>query len=51
MKNIPADDQSMRNGGWQPNISQSLGGKTLSLFGLGKLGAMSPGSVSPWRWT
>ena len=39
IKNIPADDQSMRNGEWQPNISQSLGGKTLSLFGLGKLGA------------
>lgn len=39
MKNIPADDQSMRNGEWQPNIGHSLGGKTLSLFGLGKLGA------------
>jgi phosphoglycerate dehydrogenase-like enzyme len=39
MKNIPADDRSMRNGEWQPNIGHSLGGKTLSIFGLGKLGA------------
>ena len=39
MKNIPADDQSMRNGEWQPNLGRGLGGKTLSLFGLGKLGA------------
>jgi phosphoglycerate dehydrogenase-like enzyme len=39
MKNIPADDQSMRNGEWQPNIGYSLGGKTLSVIGLGKLGA------------
>lgn len=39
MKNITADDQSMRNGEWQPNIGLGLGGKTLSLFGLGKLGA------------
>ncbi len=39
MKNIPADDQSMRNGEWQPNIGRSLGGKTLSVIGLGKLGA------------
>ena len=39
MKNIPTDDQSMRNGAWQPDIGQSVGGKTLSLFGLGKLGA------------
>ena len=39
MKNIPADDQSMRSGEWQPNIGHNLGGKTLSLFGLGKLGA------------
>ncbi len=39
MKNIPADDLSMRNGEWQPNIGHSLGGKTLSVIGLGKLGA------------
>ncbi|NKB59084.1 MAG: D-2-hydroxyacid dehydrogenase family protein [Alphaproteobacteria bacterium] len=39
MKNIPADDRSMRNGEWQPNIGLSLGGKTLSVIGLGKLGA------------
>jgi phosphoglycerate dehydrogenase-like enzyme len=39
MKNIPADDRSMRNGEWQPNIGRGLGGKTLSIFGLGKLGA------------
>ncbi len=39
MKNIPADDRSMRDGGWQPNIGHSLGGKTLSILGLGKLGA------------
>ena len=39
MKNIPADDRSMRDGEWQPNIGRSLGGKTLSVLGLGKLGA------------
>lgn len=39
MKNIPSDDRSMRNGEWQPEVGHSLGGKTLSIFGLGKLGA------------
>lgn len=39
MKNIPSDDRSMRNGEWQPEVGLSLGGKTLSIFGLGKLGA------------
>jgi phosphoglycerate dehydrogenase-like enzyme len=39
MKNIPSDDRSMRNGEWQPEVGLSLGGKTLSVFGLGKLGA------------
>lgn len=38
MKNITADDRSMRNGEWQPNIGLGLEGKTLSTLGLGKLG-------------
>jgi phosphoglycerate dehydrogenase-like enzyme len=39
MKNIASDDKSMRDGGWQPNLGRSLSGKTLSMLGLGSLGA------------
>ena len=38
MKNIPSDDRSMREGGWQPNLGIDVMGKTLGLLGLGKLG-------------
>ncbi len=39
MKNIAPDDRSMRDGGWQPNVGRTLGGKTLAVLGLGNLGA------------
>ena len=39
MKNIALDDQSMRNGQWQPNLGLTMAGKTLSCLGLGNLGA------------
>lgn len=39
MKNIARDDQSMRNGQWQPNLGLTMAGKTLSCLGLGNLGA------------
>ena len=37
-KNLPREDRSMREGGWQTNIGTGLHGKTLGLLGLGKLG-------------
>lgn len=37
-KNIPAEHQSMRTGGWQKHIGVGLNGKTLGILGLGKLG-------------
>ncbi|MDX1514329.1 MAG: D-2-hydroxyacid dehydrogenase family protein [Gammaproteobacteria bacterium] len=38
-KNIPKEDRSMREGGWQADIGVGLNGKTLGVLGLGKLGA------------
>lgn len=37
-KNIPAEHQSMRTGGWQQHTGVGLNGKTLGVLGLGKLG-------------
>lgn len=39
MKNIAADDKSMRDGQWQPNLGLTMAGKTLAMLGLGNLGA------------
>jgi len=38
-KRIPEADRLMREGGWQPGVSDGLNGKTLGVLGLGKLGA------------
>jgi phosphoglycerate dehydrogenase-like enzyme len=38
-KRIPEADRLMRQGGWQPGVSDGLNGKTLGVLGLGKLGA------------
>ncbi len=38
-KRIPQGDRLMREGGWQPGVSDGLNGKTLGVLGLGKLGA------------
>lgn len=38
-RHLPDEYQRMRNGGWQETIGTTLGGKTLGLIGLGKLGS------------
>jgi phosphoglycerate dehydrogenase-like enzyme len=38
VRNIPADDATVRAGGWQTRIGIELGGSTLGLLGLGRLG-------------
>jgi D-3-phosphoglycerate dehydrogenase len=39
MRHIPQEHQRMRAGGWQETIGTALHGRTLSLLGLGRLGA------------
>lgn len=42
-RSIPAEDASVRDGGWQTTVGFDLAGKTLGLVGLGRLGsAMVP---------
>jgi phosphoglycerate dehydrogenase-like enzyme len=42
-RHLPEEHQRMRQGGWQETIGTTLGGKTLGLVGLGKLGSrMAP---------
>ncbi len=38
-RNIPAEDVSIRAGGWQTRMGLELSGSTLGLLGLGRLGA------------
>jgi phosphoglycerate dehydrogenase-like enzyme len=38
VRNIPAEDRSIRDGGWQTGAGPSLEGKTLGVMGLGNLG-------------
>jgi Lactate dehydrogenase and related dehydrogenases len=38
-RSIPEEDRRIRDGGWQATIGTVLGGKTLGLVGLGKLGS------------
>ena len=38
-RSIPEEDQRVRQGGWQKTVGTILGGKTLGLVGLGKLGS------------
>jgi phosphoglycerate dehydrogenase-like enzyme len=38
-RNLPAEERSMREGGWQVGVGSGLHGKTLALLGLGNLGA------------
>jgi phosphoglycerate dehydrogenase-like enzyme len=37
-RHIPAEDQGMRHGRWQTTVGTTLHGKTLGLFGLGRIG-------------
>jgi phosphoglycerate dehydrogenase-like enzyme len=38
MRDIPAQNKSMRDGGWQTHPGNDLAGKTMGMLGLGKLG-------------
>lgn len=38
-RNVAADDAAIKNGGWQTDMAIGLGGKTLGIVGLGRLGA------------
>jgi phosphoglycerate dehydrogenase-like enzyme len=42
-RNLPAEDRSMRGGGWQNSVGIGLRGKTLGLLGLGRLGTGTAG--------
>jgi phosphoglycerate dehydrogenase-like enzyme len=37
-RNIPAENQNVKQGGWQTTIGSDLKGKTLALLGLGNIG-------------
>ena len=38
-RNLPAEAESMRTGGWQVTVGEGLHGKTLGLLGLGRVGS------------
>ena len=38
-RHIPAEDRSMRDGGWQTTVGTDLAGGTLGVMGLGRLGS------------
>ncbi|SNR51572.1 Phosphoglycerate dehydrogenase [Haloechinothrix alba] len=37
-RNVPSEERSVREGGWQRTVGTALRGKTLGLIGLGRLG-------------
>ncbi len=37
-RNIPVEDRRVREGGWQMTVGRLLGGQTLGMLGLGKVG-------------
>lgn len=39
VRHIPAEDRSMRDGGWQTTVGTGLAGGTLGVMGLGRLGS------------
>ncbi|WP_216206014.1 D-2-hydroxyacid dehydrogenase family protein [Amycolatopsis aidingensis] len=39
MRNLPREERSMRDGGWQLGLGSGLHGRTLGLLGLGRLGS------------
>lgn len=39
MRHIPEEDRAIREGRWQVTVGRTLGGKTLGVVGLGRLGA------------
>lgn len=38
-RNIPAEHQAIREGGWQVRVGEHIGGRTLGVLGLGELGS------------
>jgi phosphoglycerate dehydrogenase-like enzyme len=38
-RNLPAEAESIRGGGWQVSVGEGLHGKTLGLLGLGRVGS------------
>jgi len=38
MRHIPAEDRALRGGSWQTETGESLGGRTLGVLGLGRIG-------------
>jgi D-3-phosphoglycerate dehydrogenase len=42
LRHIPTEAENMRRGGWQSTVGKSLGGRTLGLVGLGRLGSAMP---------
>lgn len=43
MRRIPQQMASLRSGGWQESVGRTLGGKTLGLFGYGRIGEVVGG--------
>jgi len=43
VRRIPQQMASLRAGGWQESVGSSLGGKTLGLFGYGRIGRVMAG--------
>lgn len=39
VRHVPAEDRSMRDGGWQTTVGTGLAGRTLGVMGLGRLGS------------
>jgi D-3-phosphoglycerate dehydrogenase len=40
LRHIPAEVQHLREGGWQSTLGSTLSGKTLGIYGYGKIGAL-----------
>ncbi|BBQ01812.1 hypothetical protein BSFA1_69400 (plasmid) [Burkholderia sp. SFA1] len=39
MRHVPAENRSLKDGGWQTMVGTELAGKTLGLLGLGRVGS------------
>ncbi len=39
-RHVPAEERSLRAGGWQTTVGTTLGGRTLGILGLGNLGTL-----------
>jgi phosphoglycerate dehydrogenase-like enzyme len=49
MRNIPAENRSLKEGGWQVGLGTELAGKTLGLLGLGRVGSAVGGIGRAFR--